>query len=317
MKIEFEKADNIAKSLNKETLKNLPVLVYQLTSNLDTDVEKFRAIYTWISLNIKSDYPHQLQNLKMRKKFLDDSISLNLWNTKFREKTLKRLIKNKKTICTGYAYLLEELASLAGLNCKMIHGYGRNVSANIDELSQPNHSWNAVLLNNKWYLSDPTWSSGFFNVDEGVFVHDYNSGYFLADPSLFVKSHYPLDSKWVLMDEFIPTIQDFLTGPLVYGDAFKYSILPLEPEKMKSEINKGDKQIFRFIVPEEAKSNQIRLVIDSGSHQNKIDTYSYNQETEILEFMHTFSNRGLFDIHLQVNNTFVVTYAVKVIKPKS
>ena len=46
--INFNKADSIANLYKNEKLTNLPLLAYKLTYRLDTDVEKFRAIYIWV-----------------------------------------------------------------------------------------------------------------------------------------------------------------------------------------------------------------------------------------------------------------------------
>ena len=50
--IDFERADLIALSYKGEELNNLPVLAYNLTHKLNSDVERFRAIYTWVCQNI-------------------------------------------------------------------------------------------------------------------------------------------------------------------------------------------------------------------------------------------------------------------------
>ena len=69
--IDFKTADSIAKSYKGSSLKNLPILAYNLTQNLDTQVEQFRAIYTWVCFNIESDHYfgeitlRNVKNLKM------------------------------------------------------------------------------------------------------------------------------------------------------------------------------------------------------------------------------------------------------------
>ncbi|TYA78524.1 transglutaminase domain-containing protein [Seonamhaeicola marinus] len=309
--ISFEKADNIAKSHKGESLKNMPILVYKLTSKLHTDVEKFRAIYVWVCTNIESDYGNQLQNLRMRKKYENDSTALYEWNVKFREKALRKLIRQKRTICTGYAYLLKEMAILAGLDCKMIHGYGRNVTSNIGELTVPNHSWNVVKLNNKWYFADPTWASGYFNIDDGHFVWQYNDGYFFSEPELFAKSHYPLDKKWLLLENKKPTIPEFLNGPLVYGSSFKYGVLPISPSRMESEILKGEEIALEYRVPRQATLNKIGLHIVNSS-EKKVFNYTYDASKELLKFTYLFKRRGVFDVHLVINNEVVSTHVFQV-----
>jgi len=54
--INFKNADNIAFNYRGNDLSNLPELAHNLTHNLTTDVEKFRAIYTWVCTNIKADH---------------------------------------------------------------------------------------------------------------------------------------------------------------------------------------------------------------------------------------------------------------------
>ena len=51
--ITFEKADKIALEYKNETLTNLPELAYKLTSDLATDVERFRAIFKWVCSNAR------------------------------------------------------------------------------------------------------------------------------------------------------------------------------------------------------------------------------------------------------------------------
>ena len=53
--IDFTIADNTAMLHEGKSLENLPVLAHHLTSHLKTDVEKFRAIYTWVCKNIQGD----------------------------------------------------------------------------------------------------------------------------------------------------------------------------------------------------------------------------------------------------------------------
>ena len=77
-------------------------------------------------------------------------------------------------MCTGYAYLIKELCFLANIESEIIDGYARTVRSNIDALDMANHSWNAVKLNNKWYLCDATWSSG-YTLNKSIFINPFSS----------------------------------------------------------------------------------------------------------------------------------------------
>ena len=159
--LNFKHADSIAQLYKNESLQNLPLLSYKLTYRLETDAEKFRAIYIWVCNNIKSDYKKATKILKRGKKHRDNRDVFLTWNESYKTTFLKRLLEDKKTVCTGYAFLVKELASFAKIDCKIINGYNKSPDFNPDKL-YPNHSWNSVKLNNKWYLCDPILASGYF-----------------------------------------------------------------------------------------------------------------------------------------------------------
>lgn len=81
--INFKDADKIADFYKGNDLTNLAELSYNLTHRLPTEVEKFRAIYTWVSTNIASDYSNYRKNYINRSKFQKDSLKLNQWNKTF------------------------------------------------------------------------------------------------------------------------------------------------------------------------------------------------------------------------------------------
>jgi len=197
--ISFKKADNVAMSLKGKDLNNLPLLAHLLTHKLETDVERFRAIYFWVCHNIENDYDLMLKSKRKRRKFKNDVKQLENWNKTFRKDVFKELLNNKKTLCSGYAYLVKVLANYAGLESKIINGYGKT-SASFKSIKTPNHAWNAIKLNNKWYLCDATWASGFIN-EAFLFTFNYNDAFFLMEPQKFAESHKPFDANWLLFKE--------------------------------------------------------------------------------------------------------------------
>lgn len=197
--VDFNKADKVAKSLKDEALNNLPLLAYKLTHSLETDVERFRAIYYWVCHNIRNDYNLMLKNDRKRKKFRSDIGLLSDWNEAFKREMFDALLKEKRTLCTGYTFLIKELASLAGLNCEIVNGFGKTGNTALKNMKSPNHSWNAIKLNNKWYLCDATWSSGIIDGDTYIFEFEYNDTYFLMSPQKFAVEHLPVDKNWLLL----------------------------------------------------------------------------------------------------------------------
>ncbi len=314
--VDFSTADSLAMYHKGESLHNLPVLTHKLTATLNTDVEKFRAIYTWICTNIENDYSAYQKTKNKRRKLANDREALLEWNNNFTPKVFQKLREERKTACTGYAYLTRELATLAGLKSEIVDGHGRTATVILNEDSLPNHSWNAVQLNGKWYLCDPTWSAGRVLLDDGAprFENDYHKGYFLADPKLFIKNHFPLQTKWTLLEN-PPTYAEYTAGPLVYKESFKPVVIPISPKEMHLATLKNGTLNFSLEIPISEKQDKISLSIHNGIREvvlqpniQRIDNY-YN-------FHHTFERIGKFDVHIQVNNNIIATYVVQVKRKK-
>ncbi len=306
--VNFKQADYMAKLNKGAGLDNLPLLAHKLTASLPTDVEKFRAIYVWVCQNIEADIPQQNKIFRKHKKFKDDSLGYVTWNNSYLKTTFKRLLKDKKTMCTGYAYLVKELAFLSGIESEIINGYGRSVASNINELEMANHSWNAVKLNNKWYLCDATWSSGY--TINNTFINDYNDGYFLTDPVLFSKSHYPIDKEWLLNDEM--AAWTFVTSPLIYGETYEHKIIPMSPKDMNVSTEKNHEIHFSFKSLKTISTDAISLIKYVGIEDQPLEIYNIHQDDGIISFTYKFTRKGLYDIHLRINEDVVATYVIKV-----
>lgn len=311
--IDFKKADRIALEYKNERLDNLPELAYQLTSNFTTDVERFRAIFTWVCSNIANDYGMYSKNMHKRQRFKNDSIKLKNWNAQFRKATLKKLIRNNKTICTGYAYLVKELADLANIECEIVHGFAKTSTINIETLDEPNHSWNAVKLDGKWYLCDPTWASGIPNPSTFQFEFKYNDGFFLANPKLFAINHFPVDKKWLLLDAADePSFKTFIESPIIYGQAYANLNNHLAPKKMHNTIQKNKKVTFKFQLNKSVDVKDVRLLIDSGSNSKKIRPEAASIKNESLTVEHKFKYKGFYDVHFFIKDDLISTYTFKV-----
>ncbi len=304
--IDFTRADNIARLNEGQNLDNLPILSYNLTHKLNTDVEKFRAIFYWVSNNINADDALNSKVLHKREKFKNDSLSFLNWDKKNKKKFFKKLIKQKRTICTGYAYLIKELCFFANIECEIINGYGRTVDSNVETLDLINHSWNAVKLNDKWYLCDATWANGYSD-SKGTFVKEYNDGYFLTEPDLFKKSHIPENQKWTLLLSQVDSIN---ISPLVYGETYQLNINPILPRTLKLNYKKGDEIIFSY----KSSNNQHKTSLVQLMHLKEIpfNIYDIQKKDNITTFKYTFEKKGTYDVHLKIDNYIVATYIIKV-----
>ena len=207
--VSYLRADSIARLYPGHSLIQMKALADKLTTPLPTEIEKFRAIYMWVCLNIETDYDLYVKVKSKRTRHRNDPVALSYWSKKHRALLIHTLLNNNKTICTGYSYLIRELALMANINCHVVDGYSRNTRIGIRSAIIPNHSWNAVRINNQWYLCDATWSSGIIDNSSEKFIPRYNDAWFLADSKVFVRDHFPSDTIWLLTDQH-PSLDEFL-----------------------------------------------------------------------------------------------------------
>ncbi|WP_191858773.1 transglutaminase domain-containing protein [Hanstruepera ponticola] len=309
--IDFRKADSLALAYKGTDLYDLQELTNNLSTGLTTDVERFRAIYMWVCTNIKNDYNLYLKNKRKRQRFKADSLKTQNWNNRLKKDVFRKLIKDKKTICTGYAFMVQQLASLANIPCEIVHGYGKTSTNLLHESDMPNHTWNAVKLNDKWYLCDPTWASGIQNAETLTFTFDYNDGYFLTNPELFVLNHYPMDTKWLLFEGTTPAFRDFLEAPLLYGNAYKTLETHHAPKRFHNTVKKHETVSFTYQLQKPVSDNTISLIIDNGTSDRHVSptTKIINQN---LTLEYQFNAVGFYDVHLMIGEEYISTYTFEV-----
>lgn len=130
-------------ALKKRTEANAEQLVRKLTKGKISDREKFDAIFTWVTTNIRYDY---------REFYLPTAPIPG---------SIQRILKTKRTICLGYANLMDTLCILAGIPNVTVYGYARDEFFDVnDTIYIHNHAWNAVRLDGLWHVYDATWSKG-------------------------------------------------------------------------------------------------------------------------------------------------------------
>ncbi len=174
MNMDFKAIDKHALKTPKSIEKNLPNLVVYLSKKASNDFEKVRSYYVWMVNNIDYDKAAVKPGAKR----------INHSN--------QDVLNRQKAVCQGYSNLFQEMCALSNITCEVIAGYPktpRDVSPN---LNTANHTWNAVLLNEKWYLLDATWGAG----NGKAQLEDY----FLTTPVTFVIDHLPNDPMWQLLD---------------------------------------------------------------------------------------------------------------------
>jgi hypothetical protein len=218
-------------------------LAYNLTAPYATDMEKVRAIYSWICGNIAYNAniykPHSL-----RPRFVQEPVDTTREWKPADEMVAQKVLKRGLAVCEGYAKLFKVLCHYAGIEAVILHGYVRTDYDRATERFRTNHTWNAVRIDSAWHLLDVTWAAGFMNYRD-EFVQQQNDFYFLTPPEVLIRDHYPEDLRWTLLAQ-PPTVSEFKKMPFKSKCFIKYGITAYFPSQGLLEALPGDTLSFQI-----------------------------------------------------------------------
>lgn len=205
--------------------------------NFQTDTDKARAIYLWVSNNINYDVPRFLARDQ---------------EPKMPPQTTKEVFTSKYAVCQGYADLFVELCNNVGLKAFKVGGYTKKNGV----VPQVSHAWAAAIIDGAWYLFDPTWGAGYVTND--TFFKRFNDSFFKVLPTKFIEDHMPFDPMYQLLS-YPLTNKEFIEG------------LPASGKKV---FNFNDSIAFhKQLAPELQFASELRRMEAAGIQNNLIYQY--------------------------------------------
>jgi Transglutaminase-like superfamily len=300
-------------------------LARQLTANGKTELEKVTSIFKWItghvSYRVKPD-----KKLKRNKSFSVKNVNEEYWIIddeplkSLNERVAEDVLKNKKAVCDGYARLFKTLCDHAGINSEIILGYARSRPLKSVQRFGVNHYWNAVMIDNKWYLLDATWASGYVSMQGDVFIREYDEHYFLTPPEVFIQDHYPDDIRWTLLpDSKIPL--EFYRSPFKQKSFSKYQITSFYPSGGIIETFVGDtirlnlqtniKETGRVISPDMLVDSTLFTHSSSWVFLKPDQTENSNLQIQ-YNYLYAVSSPKVEWLYLLYNDDMVLRYKIKV-----
>ncbi len=130
---------------------------YETTLDQERIVDnKVASILKSLKLNDASDY-------EKVKKIHDYVINLASYDKTYTRSSAYELLVNKSSVCEGYTLSAYRLFTDAGLETKIITGYGKGES----------HAWNIVKVNGEWYNIDLTWGDPISSTGAPILSYDY------------------------------------------------------------------------------------------------------------------------------------------------
>ncbi len=180
----FSKVDAHARQVDFPAKQNVAQLAAELTTGLTTETEKARAIFVWITANIRYDV----------KLLMADDVEVEEVKSKQRP---TEVLRSKRAICEGYANLFTEICQAAGLKSLVATGLTKTRSGRIPRIG---HAWNLVRVEGDWKLIDATWGAGSLD-DDKKYVAAFDDAYFFSEPRAFGQNHLPNDPLFQLLEQ--------------------------------------------------------------------------------------------------------------------
>lgn len=222
-----------------------------LATPFTTDMEKARAVYSWICQNIRYNV-NVYRPLRFRPPFVPEPIdTVTAWKSAD-EMVAQKVLRRRVAVCEGYARLFKTLCRYAGLEAVVINGYVRTNTDRSADRFRTNHTWNAVRIDSAWHLVDATWGAGYITYNDD-FVQEQNDFYFLTSPAEMIRDHYPEDLQWTLLPQ-PPTLAEFRKMPFRSKSYIKYGIRAYTPAQGMLEADAGDTLLFSISLRDVARS---------------------------------------------------------------
>jgi len=208
----YAKVDGKMSQIPDSLTKSTRGLAKYINANFSSQSDKSRAVFIWISRNIK----YNVENMYL----------INFYENT--DDIINEVLKKRKGICMHYAELFNDISRKVGLKTYVIQGYTKQ-NGKMD--LQP-HAWCGGFIDSQWVLFDPTWGSGY--IQNSKFVRQLNETYFMTKPQQIVKSHIPFDPLWQFLNYPI-TKQEFYANKLQVNKSKPFFNFPDSVKKYDKE----------------------------------------------------------------------------------
>ncbi len=259
-----------------------------LKSEFNKPEDQLKAAFYWTATRI--NYATE----QLRKK--QDYVSM--------EHLITVTMETKRGLCQSFAEVFNKICHELGFNSYVVSGYARKSTG---VLSNTGHAWNVVKLQNRWYLFDPTWAAGYFEIPESLTAKNsaqykkvFSSKYYKVNPEGFIKDHMPFDPIWQLSNTIINYSDfDYERQKRVTSTSFQYKKI-INQLAYITEFDQIQQSIKRI----ESLNPRHKLVKDNLSVlRRNLDIIKYNLNSEKYNKALAIQLRGLESF-----NEFITQY---------
>ena len=197
------------KSLSVQSLSN------QLTKGYETDEEKTKAIYSWVTNNIKYD--------------VDQWLGFNTQHS-----STRHVLFTRKGSAPDFSFLFNELCRYASIPSVVITGYLKNEYTDYGHTYiSDDHSWNAVYINKEWKLYDACLDAGkieyYKRTFAGYFIYGFTFG---TSDRLVYKPHF---NREVKLEYFAKSGYEYKVDHAPYSNLWQFTTNPYSLKEFEKD----------------------------------------------------------------------------------
>ena len=282
-----------------------------INKSFGTNLEKVRAIYSWIATHIEYNTAVYKPWTATYVYSPDPLDTATVWPSGD-EMVARKVMRKRTAVCDGYARLFKVLCNYVNVEAVIVQGFARGVGSS---KFRTNHSWNAVQVDSIWQLIDVTWASGYLNhLDD--YVQRQNDYYFLTPPEQFIRDHYPEELRWTLMSN-PPTPSEFKKTPFRSKHFYKYGVEEYLPATGMIEAAVGDTLYFslRLSDLEKAKRTGNDPFMDTTTYALwPLSAFLYPEKEERKKVRYSYIVVADTQwLHLLFNNDVLMRYRLNLV----
>lgn len=289
--------------LSYQEPKSIEDLAERIDYDFKSDIEKVRAIFTWMCLNIEYNTPSTKTLKSPESIYYLNKDDLKRAHMRMQEQVIHNAFNKRKGVCLGYSQLFSRLCNLMKIENKLIYGYTKYSVSKIGYIpSRKNHAWNAVKINNKWLLFDVTYGAGYLY--KGVWQKQQNLDYFNAKKEKLRITHFPTSKKWQQFLNQKP-LKEFCYEPFYQSAYLKYNIEIVGPRI--GEIDVKNKKKIHLKIKRQKNVENIKYIY---SYENKIRT-AHIKNDNLVTNIYLKKPKQNTNLHVYVEDELALEYKIK------
>lgn len=205
-------------------------LAIALCTDLDSEYDKARIIFSWLAHHITYDL-EAARNSRPERILYRTQAELEKLLAQRKRARMRTALRDRKGVCEDYSELYVAMCQAVGLAAGKIDGY---VVHHPDKMGrQPltsNHVWNWVTIEGRKCLVDITYAAGATDWSGTAFRQKYDPVWFDVSPEIMVQTHYPEQSAEQLLAQPL-TGKEFAALPFFFARSARYTITDWSPQR--------------------------------------------------------------------------------------